>query len=400
MTQVNRPLLSSRLAGMGTTIFAEMSELAVATGSINLGQGFPEPDGPREIAAAAAEAIMEGRGNQYPPGAGIPELRQAVAAHQNRFYGLDLDPDTQVLITVGASEGISASLLALVEPGDEVLVFEPYYDCYPACIAMAGGVRVPLPLRQPGFRPDLDAMADAITPRTRCIVLNTPHNPTGTVFTRDELAQIAVLACEHDLLVITDDAYEHIVFEGEHVPIMAMPGMSERTVTIGSAGKTFSFTGWRVGWVTAAPELVAAVRTAKQYLTFVGSGPFQYAVAQGLALPNAYYDSVSTSYRARRDLFCDGLAEVGFEVFRPAGAYFVTTDVRPLGYGDGVEFCRDLPSRAGVVAIPNSAFHYDHPEIARSQVRFSFCKRQEVLTDVLSRLAVLRQRAAGSARPR
>ena len=389
MTQANRIPLSSRLTGLGTTIFAEMSALAAVTGSINLGQGFPDTDGPREIAAAAAEAIMEGRGNQYPPGAGIPELRQAVAAHQKRFYGLDLDPDTQVLVTVGASEAIAAALLALVEPGDEVLVFEPYYDSYPACIAMAGGRRVPLPLRPPGFRPDLDAIADAITPRTRCIFINTPHNPTGTVFTRDELAQIAVLACEHDLLVITDEVYEHMVFDGEHVPIAAMPGMSERTVTISSAGKTFSFTGWKVGWATAAPELVTAVRTAKQYLTFAASGPFQYAVAGALALPNAYYDSVSTGLRTRRDLFCTGLVEAGFEVFPPAGTYFVTTDVRSLGYRDGVDFCRDLPSRAGVVAIPNSVF-YDHAEIGRSQVRFAFCKKQEVLTDALSRLAALR----------
>jgi N-succinyldiaminopimelate aminotransferase len=370
---------------MGTTIFAEMSALAVTTGSVNLGQGFPDTDGPREIAAAAATAVMEGRGNQYPPGSGIPELRQAVAAHQKRFYGLDLNPDTEVLVTVGATEAIAASLLALLEPGDEVIAFEPYYDSYAACIAMAGAARVPVTLRPPGFRPGLGALRAAVTPRTRLILLNTPHNPTGAVFTRAELAEIAAIACEHDLLVISDEVYEHMVFDGEHLPIGSLPGMAGRTVTISSAAKTFSFTGWKVGWVTGTPDLVAAVRTAKQFLTYVASGPFQYAVAEALALPDAYYSSISGDLRGKRDFLCDGLAEAGFEVYRPAGTYFITTDVRRLGYEDGMEFCRELPRRAGVVAIPSSVF-YDNQAAGQSQVRFAFCKKREVLAEALARL--------------
>jgi len=370
---------------MGTTIFAEMSALAATTGAVNLGQGFPDTDGPREIAAAAAAAIMEGRGNQYPPGAGIPELRQAVAAHQKRFYGFDLDPETQVLVTAGATEAIAAALIALMEPGDEAIAFEPYYDSYAASVAMAGGTRVPVTLRPPGFRPDLGALRAAITPRTRLILLNTPHNPTGVVFTPDELAVVAELACEHDLLVISDEVYEHMVFDGTHLPISSLPGMADRTVTISSAAKIFSFTGWKIGWVTGSPQIVTAVRTVKQFLTYVSGGPFQYAVAQALALPDSYYASVAGDLRPKRDFFCDGLAAAGFEVYRPAGTYFVTTDVRPLGYTDGMEFCRDLPHRAGVVAIPSSVF-YDNHEAGKSQVRFAFCKKREVLAEALARL--------------
>ena len=373
---------------MGTTIFAEMSALASDTGSVNLGQGFPDVDGPREIAAAAAAAIMEGRGNQYPPGPGIPELRRAVAGHQKRFYGQDVDPDTEVLVTAGATEGIAAALIALMEPGDEAIAFEPYYDSYAACIAMAGGTRVPVTLRPPGFRPDLDALRAAVTPRTRLILLNSPHNPTGAVFSPAELAQIADVACEHDLLVISDEVYEHMVFEGEHVPIGSLPGMRERTVTISSAAKTFSFTGWKIGWVTGTPELVSAVRTVKQFLTYVTGGPFQYAVADALALPDAFYASISADLRGKRDLLCAGLAEVGFEVYRPAGTYFITTDVRGLGEKDGMEFCRALPRRAGVVAIPSSVF-YDDQDAGRTQVRFAFCKKQEVLREALGRLAAM-----------
>jgi N-succinyldiaminopimelate aminotransferase len=371
---------------MGTTIFAEMSALAATTGAVNLGQGFPDTDGPHEIAAAAAAAILAGRGNQYPPGAGVPELRQAIAAHQKRFYGFDLDPETQVLVTVGATEAIAAALIALMEPGDEAIAFEPYYDSYAASVAMAGGTRVPVTLRPPGFRPDLDALRAAVTPRTRLILLNSPHNPTGVVFTPGELAAVAEIAREHDLLVISDEVYEHMVFDGAHVPIASLPGMPERTVTISSAAKTFSFTGWKVGWVTGSPELVTAVRTVKQFLTYVSSGPFQYAVAEALALPDDYYASIARDLRVKRDFFCDGLASSGFEVYRPAGTYFVTTDVRPLGYADGMEFCRELPHRAGVVAIPSSVF-YDNAGAGRSQVRFAFCKRHEVLAEALARLS-------------
>ena len=381
-------MLNRRLEGLGTTIFAEMSARAVATGSINLGQGFPDRDGPLVVAQAAAAAILAGRGNQYPPGPGIPELRQAIAAHDERFYRLRYDPDDEVLVTTGATEAIAAAMLALVEPGDEVIAFEPYYDSYAANIAMAGGIRVPVTLRPPDFRPDPDELAKAVTDRTRLILLNTPHNPTGSVFTSGELAAIANLAVERDLLVVTDEVYEHLVFDGEHVPIAGFPGMRERTVSVSSAGKTFSFTGWKIGWVKAAPELVAAVKTAKQFLTFVSGGPFQYAVAEALALPDEYYARLRDDLRAQRDLFLPGLRDIGFEVYEPQGTYFVTADIRGLGEQDGMDFCRTLPDRVGVVAIPSAVF-YDHKEAARSHVRFAFCKRPEVLTEALVRLSRL-----------
>ncbi|MEV7924399.1 pyridoxal phosphate-dependent aminotransferase [Kitasatospora sp. NPDC088779] len=381
----NRPLLNRRLAGMGTTIFAEMSALATATGSINLGQGFPDTDGPASVARAAADAVLNGRGNQYPPGPGIPELRQAIAEHQQRFHGLGYDPDTEVLVTAGATEAIAATLLALLEPGDEVIALEPFYDSYAACIAMAGATRRPLTLRAPDFRPDLDELRALITPRTRLLLINTPHNPTGTVLTADELAAIAALAVEHDLLVVTDEVYEHLVFGATHHPIAALPGMRERTVSISSAGKTFSFTGWKVGWVTANPALVTAVRTAKQYLTYVSAGPFQYAVAEALRLPDSYFDGFRADLLRKRDLLVDGLTAAGFRVFTPEGTYFITTDITPLGEKDGIEFCRALPERCGVVAIPNAVF-YDNTEAGRSLVRFTFCKRDSVLEEAVSRL--------------
>lgn len=391
MTSSARPLLNRRLAEFGTTIFAEMSALALQTGSINLGQGFPDTDGPEEVREAAVRALRDGRGNQYPPGPGVPELRTAVAAHQERRYGLAYDPDTEVLVTAGATEAIAAALLALVEPGDEVVALEPYYDSYAACIAMAGGTRVPVTLRPQfeggaGFRLDLDELRAAVTDRTRLLLINTPHNPTGTVLTREELTAIAELAVERDLLVVTDEVYEHLVFdEAEHLPLATFPGMRERTVSIGSAGKTFSFTGWKVGWITAAPGLVSAVRSAKQFLTYVSSGPFQYAVAEALALPDSYFTAFREDMRAKRDLLSSGLAEAGFKVFKPAGTYFVTTDIRPLGETDGFAFCRALPERAGVVAIPNAVF-YDHREAGAPFVRFAFCKRTEVLADAAERL--------------
>ena len=393
---MTRPLLNQRLAGLGTTIFAEMSALALATGAINLGQGFPDTDGPAQIARVAADAVLTGRGNQYPPGPGVPELRQAIAAHQKRFYGLDLDPDTQVLVTAGATEAIAAALLALVEPGDEVIAFEPYYDSYAACIAMTGATRVPVTLRPPDFRPDLDALRDAVTSRTRLILLNSPHNPTGMVLSAAELTQIARLAVERDLLVITDEVYEHLVFDGAHVPIATLPGMADRTVTISSGGKTFSFTGWKVGWVTGTSALVSAVRTTKQFLTYVSSGPFQYAIATALALPDAFYADLAGGLRARRDLLAAGLADAGLEVYSPAGTYFVTTDLaalsaaRPDLPADGLAFCRALPAACGVVAVPNSVF-YDDARAGRTQVRFAFCKQPAVLAEAAARLARLRR---------
>ncbi|MEU2146441.1 MULTISPECIES: pyridoxal phosphate-dependent aminotransferase [Streptomyces] len=387
MTQ-GRPLLNRRLAAFGTTIFAEMSALAVRTGSINLGQGFPDTDGPEEIREAAVRALRAGHGNQYPPGPGVPELRNAVAAHQERFYGLTWSPETEVLVTTGATEAIAASLLALLEPDDEVIAFEPYYDSYAACIAMAGARRVPLTLRAPGFRPDLDELRTLITPRTRLLLLNTPHNPTGTVLTPDELAGIAALAVEHDLLVVTDEVYEHLVFTGAHHPIAALPGMRERTVSISSSGKTFSYTGWKIGWVTGDAPLVAAVRSAKQYLTFVSGGPFQYAIAEALALPDTFFTGFRADMHRKRDLLAKGLRAAGFRVYEPEGTYFITTDISPFGDEDAYAFCRALPERCGVAAVPVSVF-YDDPEAGRSQVRFTFCKRDDVLEEAVERLARL-----------
>ncbi|MDW4915666.1 MULTISPECIES: pyridoxal phosphate-dependent aminotransferase [Streptomyces] len=386
--QEGRPLLNRRLAAFGTTIFAEMSALALRTGSINLGQGFPDTDGPEEIREAAVRALRDGRGNQYPPGPGVPELRAAVAAHQERFYGLSWSPETEILVTTGATEAIAASLLALLEPGDEVIAFEPYYDSYAACIAMAGARRVPLTLRAPGFRPDLDELRSLITPRTRLLLLNTPHNPTGTVLTPDELSGIAALAVEHDLLVVTDEVYEHLVFTGAHHPIAALPGMRGRTVSISSAGKTFSYTGWKVGWVTGDAALVAAVRSAKQYLTFVSGGPFQYAIAEALALPDTFFTGFLTDMHRKRDLLATGLRAAGFQVYEPEGTYFITTDIAPFGDEDAYAFCRALPERCGVAAVPNSVF-YDDPEAGRSQVRFTFCKKDEVLEEAVTRLGRL-----------
>ncbi|MGW1223019.1 pyridoxal phosphate-dependent aminotransferase [Streptomyces californicus] len=386
--QEGRPLLNRRLAAFGTTIFAEMSALALRTGSINLGQGFPDTDGPEEIREAAVRALRDGRGNQYPPGPGVPELRAAVAAHQERFYGLSWSPETEILVTTGATEAIAASLLALLEPGDEVIAFEPYYDSYAACIAMAGARRVPLTLRAPGFRPDLDELRSLITPRTRLLLLNTPHNPTGTVLTPDELSGIAALAVEHDLLVVTDEVYEHLVFTGAHHPIATLPGMRGRTVSISSAGKTFSYTGWKVGWVTGDAALVAAVRSAKQYLTFVSGGPFQYAIAEALALPDTFFTGFLADMHRKRDLLATGLRAAGFQVYEPEGTYFITTDIAPFGDEDAYAFCRALPERCGVAAVPNSVF-YDDPVAGRSQVRFTFCKKDEVLEEAVTRLGRL-----------
>ncbi|MCX0244696.1 MULTISPECIES: pyridoxal phosphate-dependent aminotransferase [Streptomyces] len=388
-----RPLLNRRLAEFGTTIFAEMSALAVRTGAINLGQGFPDTDGPEEVREAAVRALRAGHGNQYPPGPGVPELRTAITGHQQRRYGLAYDPDTEVLVTAGATEAIAASLLALLEPGDEVIALEPYYDSYAACIAMAGATRVPVTLRPDTsagtYRLDLDELRAAVTRRTRLLLINTPHNPTGTVLSREELHAIAELAREHDLLVVTDEVYEHLVFEGEHLPLAGFPGMRDRTVTISSAGKTFSYTGWKIGWVTGSAELVTAVRSAKQYLTYVSGGPLQYAVAEALRLPDSFYEELRADLRAKRDLLCTGLAEAGFAVYRPAGTYFVTTDIRPLdATGDGIAFCRALPERCGVVAVPNAVF-YDHRDQGAPFVRFTFCKRTDVLEEAVTRLKQL-----------
>jgi N-succinyldiaminopimelate aminotransferase len=382
------PYLVERLRPFGTTIFAEMSALAVATDSINLGQGFPDTDGPDVVKQAAIDAINAGA-NQYPPGIGIPELRHAIAAHQQRFYGLAFDADTEVLVSTGATEAIAAALLALCEPGDEVVTFEPYYDSYAACIALVGATRRVVTLRPPDYAFDPDELRAAITSRTRLLLLNSPHNPTGKVFSRSKLEFIAQLAQEHDLLVVTDEVYEHLVFEGDHVPIATLPGMRARTVTISSGGKTFSFTGWKVGWICARAELVTAVKTAKQFLTYVSGGPFQYAIATGLGLDDAFYTALAAELRDKRDQLCAGLVDAGFEVFTPQGTYFVTADIRPLGWDDGLAFCRALPERCGVVAVPNVVF-YDDTEAGAPLVRFACCKRPDVLDEACTRLKSLR----------
>jgi N-succinyldiaminopimelate aminotransferase len=381
--------LTSRLRGFGATIFAEMSALAERTAAINLGQGFPDTDGPREVAEAAIAAIRAGH-NQYPPGIGIAELRRAISEHQQRFYGLTYDVDAEILVTTGATEGIASALLALCDDGDEVVTFEPYYDSYAACIAMAGAHRRVVTLHAPDYHFDPGALRAAITPKTRLILLNSPHNPTGKVFGRSELELIAELCLEHDLLAVTDEVYEHLVFDGEHLPLASLPGMRERTVTISSAGKTFSFTGWKIGWVCAAPGLLAAVRTVKQYLTYASGAPFQHAIAGALLLDDGYYAAFVDDMRAKRDVLCAGLADVGFEVFQPAGTYFVTVDIRPLGEDDGTAFCFSLPERCGVVAVPNVVF-YDDVDAGRSLVRFAFCKRIEVLEAAVARMKSLRQ---------
>jgi N-succinyldiaminopimelate aminotransferase len=382
-----RRRLVERMRPFGETIFATMSRRATETGSINLGQGFPDTDGPAEVAEAAIAAIRAGH-NQYAPGWGIPELRLAVAEHQHRFYGIELDPGTEVLVTAGATEGIAAAVLALCEPGDEVVTFEPYYDSYAATVALAGGVLRTVTLQPPDFSYDPDELEAVIGPRTRLILLNSPHNPTGKVFGPGELAHIARLAIEHDLVVATDEVYEHLVFEGRHTPIETLPGMDERTLTISSAGKTFSFTGWKIGWVTGPAELVDAVRMVKQYLTYVNGTPFQHAAAVGLGLGDGYFEAFVADLRAKRDLLCGGLADAGFEVYPPAGTYFVTASVSPLGTDDGYQFCLDLPDRCGVVAIPNVVF-YQHPERGRALVRFTFSKRLEVLEEAVGRLGRL-----------
>ncbi|MEV4264970.1 pyridoxal phosphate-dependent aminotransferase [Kribbella sp. NPDC049584] len=379
---------AERLDGLGTTIFAEMSALAVATGSVNLGQGFPDRDGPDSLLEDAIAAIRAGA-NQYPPARGVPALRQAIADHQKRFYDLAYDPDTQVLVTTGATEAVAAALLAFVEPGDEVIALEPYYDSYAAGIAFAGGRRVPVTLRAPSYRLDLDELRAAVTPRTKVLLINSPHNPTGTVLTDLELQGICDIAIEHDLVVITDEVYEHLVYDGlQHRPLASYDGMADRTVSISSAGKTFAVTGWKIGWVTGSPEVVTAVTTAKQFLTFTSGAPFQPAVANALALGNDYFDALRADLQSRRDLLATGLADLDFEVHRPAGTYFITTDIRPLGHTDGITFCRMLPEKTGVVAIPHQVF-YDNPTPGRPLVRWAFCKQPEVLQEALNRLQKL-----------
>ncbi len=372
------------------TIFAEMSALATRTGAVNLGQGFPDEDGPAEVLEEARSAIAHGV-NQYPPGRGMPDLLEAIAEHQHRFYGVHLDPHRHVLVTAGATEALAAALLALVDgPDDEVVVFEPYYDSYAACVALAGARLVTVPLRWPDFQPDLDDLRRAVTDRTRIILVNDPHNPTGAVFERETLEEVVRLAERHDAIVLTDEVYEHLVFDAVHTPIATLPGAWERTLTISSAGKTFATTGWKIGWISGPADLIDAVLAVKQFLTYVSGGPFQPAIATGLRLPDSYFADAAATLRAKRDLLGDGLRRAGFGVSTPRGSYFTVADAAPLGATDAAEFCRALPARAGVVAIPLTAFvSVEHRADYATLVRFAACKRVDVIEDAVARLAVL-----------
>lgn len=384
--------LVGRMQGFGTTIFAEMSALATQTGAINLGQGFPDEDGPEIMAMAARDAIASGA-NQYAPGKGIPALREAIAVHQQRFYGLELDPENQVVVTTGATEAIAAALLALTGPGDEVLTFEPFYDSYGAVIALTGATHTTSPLAAPDFHPDLAALEAAVSDRTRVILVNNPHNPMGSVFTREELTRIVELANRHDAIIITDEVYEHLTFGVEHIPVATLPGAAERTLTISSAGKTFSFTGWKVGWISGPAELVAAARTIKQFLSYSSGTPFQPAVAAGLALEDSFYRGISSTLQAKRDILAEGLRAAGLEVLMPEGTYFINVDAAPLGVTDATALARRLPELVGVAAIPVPVFcHPEGAERTKSLLRFAFCKRAEVLEEAASRLARLGER--------
>ena len=376
---------AKRLEGFGTTIFSEMSALAARTGSVNLGQGMPDSSGPPSVIAAAVEAMERGA-NQYPPGNGIPALRQAIARHQQRHYGIVLDPETEVVVTTGCTEAIAGALLGLVDPGDEVVVLEPYFDSYVAMLQIVGAVRRPVTLRAPDFRLDLDELRAAVSPHTRFMLINTPHNPTGTVLTEEELATIAELAVENDVTVISDEVYEHLTYDGRtHTPLSTLPGMAERTVTLSSAGKSYSFTGWKVGWVTGPADLVGAVLGAKQWLTYSTGAPLQPAVAHALDHEPDFPRRLARDLQDRRDLLCGALGKAGLPLRLSAGTYFVMTDISDLGWPDGLTFCRALPERAGIVAIPTQGF-YDTPGVGRQLVRWSFCKDQATIEEAVRRL--------------
>lgn len=383
-----------RLKPFTTTVFAEMSALAAKIGAVNLGQGFPDEDGPPAMLAEASRAIADGV-NQYPPGPGIQPLREAIAADRLAKYGTAYDPDSEVLVTVGATEAIAAAVIGLVEPGSDVLVIEPYYDSYAPTIAMAGARRVPVPLVADGrgFALDVDALRRAVTPKASALIVNSPHNPTGMVLSPGELASIAEIACAADLVVITDEVYEHLVFDGgRHIPLASMPGMAERTVTISSAAKMFNCTGWKIGWACAPAPLIAGIRAAKQFLTYVGGAPFQPAVALALTSEQAWVTELRKSLQGKRDRLASALTDLGFEVHHSGGTYFLCADPRPLGYDDSTAFCWDLPTRVGVAAIPLSAFcdpGPGHGDDWNHLVRFAFCKRDETLDEAIARLATL-----------
>lgn len=372
-----------------TTIFAEMSALAASTGAINLGQGFPDEDGPAEVLEAARRAITDGV-NQYPPGRGMPVLLRAIAEHQQRFYGIDADPDAEILVTAGATEALASTILALTDEDDEVVTFEPFYDSYAAIIGLSRARHVTVPLRGPDFQPDLDEFRAAVTDRTRLILINNPHNPTGTVLTRETLEVIVELAHEHDAIIVTDEVYEHLTFDKPHIPIASLPGARDRTVTISSGGKTFSVTGWKIGWLIAPREIVSAITAVKQFITYVNGAPFQPAIAVGLGLHDSYFDSAASTLKAKRDILSSGLVSAGFTVSRPQGGYFVVADAAPLGVTDAADFCRRLPGLAGVVGIPITAFvRDDRRHEYNTLVRFAYCKKVTLLTRAAAQLAGL-----------
>ncbi|GLI28452.1 aminotransferase [Agromyces rhizosphaerae] len=374
---------------VAATIFAEMSALAARTGAINLGQGFPDEDGPAEVLEAARQAIADGV-NQYPPGIGMPVLREAIAAHQRHWYGIELDPEREVLVTAGATEALAATLLALVDTGDEVVTFEPFYDAYGALTARAGGIHRTVPLRFPDFRPDTDELRAAVTDRTRVIIVNSPHNPTGAVFDRTTLELVVELAARHDAIIVTDEVYEHLAFGAAHVPVSSLAGAFDRTVSISSGGKTFSTTGWKIGWATGPARLIEQVLAVKQFLTYVNGAPFQPAIATGLSLPDDRFALLADTLRSKRDLLVTGLRHAGFELSVPDTGYFVVADAAAVGHPDGEAFCRRLPELAGVVAVPMTALvHPDRREPYRSLVRFAYCKRVDVLEEASARLARL-----------
>ena len=380
---MRRPPLTRRLDGFGTSVFAEMTALARRHGAVNLGQGYPDFDGPDFVKQAAIEALRAGH-NQYAPMPGLQTLQEAVAAHQRRFYGVELDPAAEVTIHAGATEALCATLAALLDEGDEAIVFEPFYDAYLPGIALAQARARIVPLAPPEFRLDTAALEAAVSARTRLLLLNSPNNPAGHVFTRAELEAIAAVCVRHDLVAVTDEVYEHIVFEAEHVPLATLPGMRERTVTISSSGKTFSLTGWKIGWSWASPALAAAVRAVHQFVTFAVATPFQHAIAAALGAPDVFYEGLHKDYLARRDRLLSGLVEVGFGVRPPEGTYFAVADIRPLGLEDDLAFCRMLPEHVGVAAIPLSAFvESGH---LRHLVRFAFCKDDATLDEGLRRL--------------
>jgi N-succinyldiaminopimelate aminotransferase len=367
------------------SIFSRMTALAEQTGALNLGQGFPDFDGPAAVIEAAAAALRAGH-NQYPPVPGVPALRHAIAEHQRRHYRIELDPDREIQVTFGATEALASALLALVGPGDEVAFLDPAYDSYPAVVALAGASPRPIVLQPPHWRLERAALDAAIGPRTRVLLLNSPHNPTGRVLDARELELLAATCREHDLIALTDEVYEHLVFDGRHIPIATLPGMAERTLTVSGLGKTFSVTGWKIGWASGPAELIARLRAVKQFLTFAGGTPFQHAGAAALALPDAVVGELAATLRTRRDRLADGLREAGFHVLPSAATYFLNADGTPLGERDATALCERLPHEAGIVAIPTSAFTADPAGPTRSLVRFAFPKGDAVIDEAVRRI--------------